>query len=315
MTTVSATVTVYNRRHIVCRAIDSILAQTRPVDEIVVVDDGSTDGSADFIEETYGDKVRVIRQANEGCAGARARCIEEARCEWLAFLDSDDTWSPDRNERMVAAIEQLPDDVPWLFGDTTEIDDKEAASLFERHGLRPTEHLQVWDDPMPTQFPFQFTLMQSSLVKREMAVEDRIFERGLKGHDDLIMGFRAASKYRIASLNEAVTQLYRTSDLSESSMELATRNTAEYFESRIIAFGTAAAAGRPGPWGALHARAVRGLCIWHPPQDTGVRRLALKQFRHVFDHRAVLFMGAAMLGKPGVEVWKHFSERRKRVAA
>ena len=84
---VSALIPTYNRRKYIFRAIDSILSQTPPVTELIVVDDGSTDGSADAIEERYGSKVRLIRQENTGVSGARLRAIHEARGEWIAFLE------------------------------------------------------------------------------------------------------------------------------------------------------------------------------------------------------------------------------------
>src|ERR1700759_4661578 len=102
---VSAVIPAYNRRNYLSRAINSVLAQTVPVDEIVVVDDGSSDGSADLVESLCGDRVRVIRQTNTGVAGARHRGVREARGEWIAFLDSDDEWMPERTGEFLSSAE------------------------------------------------------------------------------------------------------------------------------------------------------------------------------------------------------------------
>src|SRR5262245_9120426 len=120
---VSAVIPAFNRRNYLPRAIDSVLAQTVPLDEVLVIDDGSTDGSAEFIETRYGNCVRVVRQGNSGVAGARRRGIQEARGEWIAFLDSDDEWLPSRNSELLNAAESVPSEVAWIFGDLQLVTD------------------------------------------------------------------------------------------------------------------------------------------------------------------------------------------------
>src|SRR5437870_1765768 len=110
---VSAIIPTFNRRAYIRRAIDSVLEQTVPVDEIIIVDDGSTDGTAESVEGWYGSRVRVIRQENAGVSGARRRGIQEARGRWIAFLDSDDEWTPERNRHLVNAAARVPADVAW----------------------------------------------------------------------------------------------------------------------------------------------------------------------------------------------------------
>src|SRR3954470_765888 len=106
---VSAIIPTFNRRQYIQRAIDSVLAQTLPVDEIIVIDDGSTDGTAEAVEAWYGSRIRVIRQENSGVSGARRRGIQEARGEWIAFLDSDDEWIPERTAQLLHAAERVPE--------------------------------------------------------------------------------------------------------------------------------------------------------------------------------------------------------------
>ena len=90
---VSVIIPVYNRARPVTRAIDSVLKQTRPPLEIIVVDDGSTDETPDVLRQ-YGSKIKIIRQAHRGVSAARNRGIRSASGQWIALLDSDDEWMP-----------------------------------------------------------------------------------------------------------------------------------------------------------------------------------------------------------------------------
>ncbi len=98
--TVSVVVPVWNRGPQVRSTLDSALGQTRAPLEVVVVDDGSTDGTPDWIELHYGERVRLIRGRNGGVARARNRGWREAKGEWIAFLDHDDEFHLDKLERL-----------------------------------------------------------------------------------------------------------------------------------------------------------------------------------------------------------------------
>ena len=104
--TVSVVIPTYNRGRLLCDALDSIEKQTLPVFEIIVVDDGSTDETSQLIRR-YA-KVKYIRQNNAGPAAARNRGIREACGEYVAFMDSDDLWVPDKNEKQVAFMVRNP---------------------------------------------------------------------------------------------------------------------------------------------------------------------------------------------------------------
>lgn len=104
---VSCIVPVWNGERYLREALDSILAQTRPPDEIVVVDDGSTDGSAEIIR-SCGSRVRCVFQPNAGAAAARNRGVAAARGELLCFLDQDDRWVPRKLEWQMHELEKWP---------------------------------------------------------------------------------------------------------------------------------------------------------------------------------------------------------------
>jgi len=101
---VSVVVPCYNAAPFLRETLDSALSQSQAPQEVIVVDDGSTDESA-TIAESYGPPVRVIRQENQGESVARNRGIEAAKGDWIAFLDADDLWAPTKLERQMEAAE------------------------------------------------------------------------------------------------------------------------------------------------------------------------------------------------------------------
>ena len=90
---VSVVIPTYNRAGFVKEAVESVLAQKVPAGEVIVVDDGSTDGT-DRLLESFGDRIRYLPRARGGVSAARNLGIRNSRYEWIAFLDSDDLWLP-----------------------------------------------------------------------------------------------------------------------------------------------------------------------------------------------------------------------------
>ena len=107
MPEVSVIIPTYNSAHYVTEAVDSVLGQSYRDFEIVVIDDGSTDDTRSVMSR-YGSPVRYLRQPNGGVAEARNRGIEESRGRYVAFLDADDTWAPNKLEQQVEALRNDP---------------------------------------------------------------------------------------------------------------------------------------------------------------------------------------------------------------
>lgn len=105
---VSCIVPVYNGARYLSETIESVLAQTEPPAELIVVDDGSTDGSA-RVAQSFGDRVRYIFQAHAGASAARNRGIGAARHDLIAFLDADDLFVSHKLERQMARFLARPD--------------------------------------------------------------------------------------------------------------------------------------------------------------------------------------------------------------
>jgi len=105
--TVSVVIPVFDGERFLGPAIESVLGQTRPPEEVLVVDDGSTDGSA-AVAAKFGGRVRLLRQANQGAAAARNLGVSAAVGTWLAFLDADDRWEEGKLERQLDILRGEP---------------------------------------------------------------------------------------------------------------------------------------------------------------------------------------------------------------
>jgi glycosyltransferase involved in cell wall biosynthesis len=189
---VSAIIPVYNRPTDVLRAIDCVLAQTVPVDEIIVIDDGSTDGTAEAIRGRHGSNVRVIWQENQGVSAARNRGIHEARGEWIAFLDSDDSWLPTKMERQVKALAGFGAEVGVCFTDNFFSGAPDLPeSKFREAGFEWVSDVGILDDPakliLAGREPF-FT--SSVIVRRSLFGATPGFDEGLIIGEDTDLFFR-----------------------------------------------------------------------------------------------------------------------------
>lgn len=311
MTKVSALIPTYNRREYVTRAIRSILAQTVAVDEIIVVDDGSTDGTAEEMERQFGETVRVIRQENRGVSGARRRAIQEASGDWVAFLDSDDEWTPDRNRILRQAIENVPADVAWIFGNTlVKTDECETLTFYEKYGLSVSEPLHIFADALSVNYPWQFGMLPSSVIQREALLELDCFPERLNQGEDRLAGIQVACRYRFAAVRDVVTKVYRTSDLWATSLVFARDGKmdkgmrADYYQAEMEMFAFVVRSGRRQPWGELHAESVRKMCKELCRTGQSFRRLSLQQFRYSVSCKSVAFFCAAMVGTAGLGVWR-----------
>ena len=106
--TITAVVGAYNAREWIGETVAAILAQTRPPEEVIVVDDGSTDGTARELRR-FGDAIRVVGQANGGCPAAFNRAFAEARGDYIAMCGADDVWEPAKLEYQAAALAAHPE--------------------------------------------------------------------------------------------------------------------------------------------------------------------------------------------------------------
>jgi len=209
---VSAIIPTYNRRTRVLRAIDSVLAQTVPVDEIIVVDDGSTDGTVDAIHTQYGSQVTVVRQENGGVSVARTRAVEEARGEWVAFLDSDDVWLPTKMERQWDALATLGNEYRACFTNCNYFGNPELTlTAFEEAGLKTNSAFGEACNPIKyIAGSYLGIYVQSLIVLRSLFNEVNGFDQALGISEDRDLVFKLAFKTKFCFVATPLVSIDRT---------------------------------------------------------------------------------------------------------
>jgi glycosyltransferase involved in cell wall biosynthesis len=169
---ISAVIPAWNRSRTVGRAIESALAQSHRPHQIVVVDDGSVDETPAVVAG-FGDAVRYIRQDNQGASAARNRGVAASSAEWVAFLDSDDIWTPDHLARMAAAIRHTSGRAGLYFSDTQQAPEDSTRTIWEQgDGFRIDGAMLVREDGTEWGLcDYQPMMLQSSVIRRSDYLE------------------------------------------------------------------------------------------------------------------------------------------------
>lgn len=190
---VSVVLAVYNATWCIGRALDSVLAQTVAPAQIIVCDDGSTDGTPDLVEQRYGKAVTVRRLPHRNAAATRRVGLREATGEWLAFLDADDIWVPDKLERQLDHLAGHPE-VRWTSSDGRYVS---AEGVVRESWL--SDYFQpvrlVVGDLMPALLHRCFPLMSSMLVEREAYHAVGGMDAGMVYSHDYDLWMRLAARY------------------------------------------------------------------------------------------------------------------------
>jgi len=152
---VSAIIVVYNCERYVRFAVDSVLAQTRPANEVIVVDDGSTDGTRKILE-SYRDKIKYVYQKNAGEPAARNTGMRHSSSGYVAFLDADDLWLPEKLQLQMELAEAHPE-YGLIYSDMTTFDENGVIDKSVR-ASRGRVYVNGWIFPKL----FRETLFQTS---------------------------------------------------------------------------------------------------------------------------------------------------------
>jgi glycosyltransferase involved in cell wall biosynthesis len=227
---VSVCIPTYNREYLLKETLDSVFAQTYKDFEVVIVDDGSTDGTKQMLEKN-GYNVRYYRQENAGDAVARNKLIELADGKYISFLDSDDLLYPDALERMVEAVPDNTEDV-IVYGPYIAID--EYGNVLYRRKKK------LYDGRI-TEYLFENILIHScgSLFPKKILIETGGFDTSLPVCSDYDLWLRLSLQYDFISLEKPVFKRRRHSgNISKPSF---TNRNIEYkvLEDFIITGGAA----------------------------------------------------------------------------
>ncbi len=192
MLRVTVIIPSYNRAHYLPLAVGSILAQTHPVFEIIIVDDGSTDDTSEIIK-LYGDKVRFYKQGHQGVSAARSYGLSLARGDVIAWLDADDEWEPEFLSAVVPLLE-ADSSLDGVYTGFVHID--EAGSRLPHIGLKTVPPTELYSALLENDFVLTPTLVVRSKCFEAVGGFDANFQIC----EDYDMWLRLAKQFSIAGL-------------------------------------------------------------------------------------------------------------------
>lgn len=237
---ISVVIPTFNRGFCIRSALDSVLAQTLQAHEIIVVDDGSTDDTAAVVA-TYGRSVRYLIQRNAGASAARNTGIHAACGTWVAFLDSDDEWQPDKLEIQVQELRQYPEAVAHFVDCLIHRPGFTNKTVFEVRGrlhefqARPFRIRPLPDVLMSLFFPSAW------LVKREALLQAGGFDTSLKVCEDTdLLAHVALAGPFVVSCTQGVVLERRGGNGGLS--DLCARDPMQYFQTMRKSYQRLAAA-------------------------------------------------------------------------
>ena len=211
--TVSVIIPSYNRCELLPRALDSVLQQTWSADEIIIVDDGSTDATADMLTSRYPQQryphITVLRQDNAGVSKARNIGIRHAMGDWIALLDSDDAWLPEKLQCQLTAINAEPRTVLC-----------HCDEIWIRRGKRVNpmhKHRKQGGHIFQQCLPLCVISPSASLIKRELFDKVGLFDETLPACEDYDLWLRICAHFPVLYLEQALITKYggHTDQLSQ----------------------------------------------------------------------------------------------------
>ena len=197
--TVSVIIPVFNRKKLIDRSIRSVISQTYPINEIIVIDDGSNDGTYDLIKSNFP-QVRLKYQTNKGVSNARNVGIKLAKSKWIAFLDSDDEWLPRKVEEQ---INLLNEKVSFKICHTDEV--------WIRNQVRVNpmkKHRKYGGDIYNKCLPLCVISPSSIIIHKEIFDDVGFFDEELPVCEDYDMWLRICSKYSVLFLDQKLINKY-----------------------------------------------------------------------------------------------------------
>lgn len=196
---ISVVIPTFNRKHVLGRAIKSVGNQTRPPDEIIVVDDGSTDGTRNWLSNSFP-LVKYIYQENKGVSSARNRGVKASKGSWVSFLDSDDEWMPTKLEQQENSIIDNP-----------EIEFCHTNEIWIRNGVRVNQmkkHQKYGGNIFEKCLDICRISPSSVLIKKNVFDIVGLFDESLRVCEDYDLWLRFTSRFSVLFLDRQLIVKY-----------------------------------------------------------------------------------------------------------
>lgn len=190
---ISVIIPTFNRAHLLPRSIDSLLSQTLSAHSVVIVDDGSTDGTENLVCEKYPE-ITYLKQNNLGVSAARNAGIAATSDEWLAFLDSDDEWLPEKLQCQMDALEAEPE-MMVCHTDEIWIRNGKHVNPMKKHNKHGG---WIFDKCLP----LCCISPSSVIIHRSVLDEIGFFDQSLPACEDYDLWLRVASSYPVLYISE-----------------------------------------------------------------------------------------------------------------
>ena len=203
----SVVIPLYNKELYIGRSLRSVLNQTFQDFEVIVVDDGSTDGGPKLIQAIGDSRIRLIQQLNAGVSSARNRGIKEAKADYIAFLDADDEWSSGFLLTIMRLIKKFPS--AGLFATSYTIVAEDIERKTRSHTLS-----YFWEGLLPNYFEVACgsdpPICSSAVcLPIKVLLESGAFQEGVFSGEDLLLWARIALHHRVAYSNKSCAIYYR----------------------------------------------------------------------------------------------------------
>ena len=221
--TISVIVTVYNRFELTKRAVESVLAQTLPVSEVLLMDDGSFDGTSELLPQylahnpSWRERVRYLHQENQGPGAARNNGVAEAKSEWLAFIDNDDLWLPQKLEWQFRALDQFKDQCAACISDAWFMNNPHMKmTLFQLAGKQHSGTIGMIPDPLKYILEINSVVgvhpvwLQNLVARTDLARQVGGFDPKLRFGDDDDFAFRLGCETKFCFVNMPMVLIDRT---------------------------------------------------------------------------------------------------------
>ncbi|MEA3383160.1 MAG: glycosyltransferase [Campylobacterota bacterium] len=189
---ISVIIPTYNRANFLIETIDSVLNQTVKVDEILVIDDGSTDNTKDLLKEIKG--INYIYQENKGVSSARNKGVAIAKNRWICFLDSDDIWEDTKIEKQIKFHNLNPD---ILFSHTGE------HWLFNGKTIKQKKHqIKPYGFCFKENIPLTLIGTSTALLHKSIFEDIGLYDENLEVCEDYDLWLRVLYKYELGYIDE-----------------------------------------------------------------------------------------------------------------